>query len=106
MMHTTTTCIFTVTLFPSLKSNDPTVILDQVGRFIHSDFNCTGNFEFSILGRDCIYEGEIDKDNKPFGQGVAITKTGNRYVGTWQNGVEHGHSEQSSPLNYFNLFRC
>ena len=56
------------------------------------------NFVNLLLGK-CVaelkgklfnYEGEVNKDNKPYGYGVAIDEKGSNFSGLWMKGVPHG----------------
>ena len=43
-----------------------------------------------VKGFDCIYEGEVNNDNKPHGHGLATGDFGTQYNSTFVDGVLHG----------------
>lgn len=51
-------------------------------------------FFHSVLG-DCSYTGEVDEDNRPHGNGVAVWRTGDgiRYDGEWVHGNMEGKTK-------------
>ena len=44
-----------------------------------------------------IYEGEVDEDGRPFGNGIYTWTDGERYEGEWRDGVRNGQGTQILP---------